>query len=428
MKIRLFEAFAGIGSQHTAFSKLAKKKEYNFEFELAGLSEWNVYSVVSYMNINGIKYIKSGYSKEDLVEYLGRFNYSIDGKNVAKNLNSVSYDVLDRLFYAHSKLKNIPNIQNLRGDDIIKKDVNVFTYSFPCQDLSVAGKQKGMKKGANTRSGLLWEVERILLEISVKDRSKLPKYLLMENVPQIVNSNHKKDYEMWKSFLNELGYKTIDGMINSLDIGFPQSRNRFFAISILDYDGNIDLEKKIFDHISEFDEKCKNIDKIKKKYTLAKCIKTKKDCSNEKNGDKYFNELLAATPNHTESRLKMFENEKQLTISEDKVIKTKQNQMKAHCCTITTKQDRWNNAGIIHFHGKILNDGTKSKFRYITPREAFMLMGFSEKQFDAMLEIDITLAEQYKMAGNSIVVPVLEQIFETFIISDYLEKWWVNVK
>lgn len=410
MEIRLFESFAGVGSQHTAFSNL--QKDYEFNLEVSGISEWNIYSIIGYMLINDIQMPKgrTGFSKQELIEYLSMFNYSIDGKDVAGGLSSLSFENLELIFYAQHLLNNTPDINNLKGQTLIDKKTNVFTYSFPCQDLSLAGKRKGMTKGEGTRSSLLWEVERVLDEIVEIDREKLPKFLLMENVPQIISEQNVDDYQLWKDYLNSLGYTTFDGLVNPVNFKFPQSRSRFFALSVLDYEGNADPIIPIFEHITRF----KNED-YGKASTLAKCLKT--DYNDVKHIE-YLLEALEATPNHTESRLKMFENERALT-DENGVPKNNRSKFQ-YCSTITTKQDRWHNAGVINFDKKMFDDGTRSTHRLITPRESFLLMGYKNKQFARLKASGIASAELYKMAGNSIAVPVLELIFETFILSNYL--------
>lgn len=107
------------------------------------------------------------------------------------------------------------------------------TYSFPCQDLSLAGKRKGMDKGSGTRSGLLWEVERLLDEC----KDNLPQILLMENVPQVIGKANKENFDMWYRKLNELGYSNFYQVLNAKDYGIPQNRKRCFMVSIL---GNYD--------------------------------------------------------------------------------------------------------------------------------------------------------------------------------------------
>lgn len=122
-----------------------------------------------------------------------------------------------------NNLGDISSITKLPYSDIL-------TYSFPCTDISVAGKQEGLSKGSGTRSGLLWEVER-LLEVA-NENNELPKYLLMENVDALVNKKNKPDFDLWLSKLEELNYNSYWKIINAKECGVPQNRRRCFCISI----------------------------------------------------------------------------------------------------------------------------------------------------------------------------------------------------
>ena len=122
-----------------------------------------------------------------------------------------------------NNLGDISSISKLPYSDIL-------TYSFPCTDISVAGKQEGLSKGSGTRSGLLWEVER-LLEVA-NENNELPKYLLMENVDALVNKKNKPDFDLWLSKLKELNYNSYCKIINAKECGVPQNRRRCFCISI----------------------------------------------------------------------------------------------------------------------------------------------------------------------------------------------------
>jgi DNA (cytosine-5)-methyltransferase 1 len=117
--------------------------------------------------------------------------------------------------------------------DISKVDkldyADLWTYGFPCQDISIAGNQKGIIKG-KTRSGLLWEVQR-LLEKSA-DSGESPKYLIMENVKALVGKKFFKDFKTWTDWLNSIGYNTYFKILKASDYGVPQNRERVFAVSV----------------------------------------------------------------------------------------------------------------------------------------------------------------------------------------------------
>ena len=136
----------------------------------------------------------------------------------------------------------------------------LLTYSFPCTDLSVAGKQMGMSKGSGTRSGLLWEVERILTEIR-DSNGELPQILFMENVPQVHSQDNMPDFRKWLDFLESLGYTNYYQDLNAKNYGVAQNRERCFMFSFLgEYNYHfpqpIPLKKKLKDYLEDnVDEK-----------------------------------------------------------------------------------------------------------------------------------------------------------------------------
>lgn len=168
--IKVNELFAGIGAFRKALERL------NIPHEIVGISEIDKYAIKSYEAIYG-----------------ATRNYG-DISKVAK------------LDYA-----------------------DLWTYGFPCQDISQAGHQAGIIKG-ETRSGLLYEVERLLSVAA--EHGELPKYLILENVKNLVGKKFIKQFEAWLAWLDELGYNSYWQVINAKDCGIPQNRERVFAVSI----------------------------------------------------------------------------------------------------------------------------------------------------------------------------------------------------
>lgn len=171
----------------------------------------------------------------------------------------------------------VTDIRNVHGTDlgIVDKDTFTYllTYSFPCQDLSAAGKRKGMKKGYGTRSGLLWEVERLLNETP-----ELPDILLMENVPEVIGANNIDDFHLWQDFLASKGYTNYVKILNAKDYGVAQNRNRCFMVSLLGqynyhFPEPIPLNKCIDDYCEEnVDESYYiNTKKAQRKLTPREC-------------------------------------------------------------------------------------------------------------------------------------------------------------
>ena len=124
----------------------------------------------------------------------------------------------------HGETVNLGDIKEIRE----LPEADFWTYSFPCQDISVAGHGAGIKEG--TRSGLLLEVER-LLKVAA-EKGTLPKYLLLENVKNLVSKKFKADFDSWLSFLSSLGYTNYWQVLNAKDYGIPQHRERVFCVSI----------------------------------------------------------------------------------------------------------------------------------------------------------------------------------------------------
>lgn len=210
--IKIIEMFSGIGAQVAALKRLG------LEYEVVGISEIDKYAIQSYEAINGPTY-----------------NYG-----------------------------DITKIESLDYADL-------WTFSSPCQDFSVAGRQKGLRdeNGELTRSGLLLHVERLLVKAIKKD--KQPKYLLLENVKNLVGKKFKPDFDSWLDRLNELGYNNYWHVLNAKDYGVPQNRERVFCVSIRqDCDNRgygfplpIPLQKRLKDLLeTNVDEKYYLSDKI----------------------------------------------------------------------------------------------------------------------------------------------------------------------
>lgn len=228
--IRLIELFSGYGSQSLALKYLG------VNFEHWKTCEWAVKSIQAYKDIHfndDDKDYSDMISKEDLVEILYKLGISSNYNEPMKKeqIKRLSEDKLKTIYNNIISTNNLVNIQQVKGKDLEIQNTDkyeyIMTYSFPCQDLSLAGKGKGMSD-TSTRSGMLWEVERILSECE-----ELPQILLMENVPQVHSEDNMKDFYKWQLRLEELGYKNYWQDLIATDYGIPQTRNRCFMISIL---------------------------------------------------------------------------------------------------------------------------------------------------------------------------------------------------
>lgn len=235
--IRLIEFFAGYGSQALALKYLG------IPFEHWKTCEWAVKSINAYRYIHFPNEYHPGgvldIPKEELIDFLykkgisSNWNEPMKLESIKRMKESDLYQTYEDIYVTN----NLVNIQQVHSEDLeIKERENynyILTYSFPCQDLSLAGKTAGMKKGSGTRSGMLWEVERILEECG----EELPQILLMENVPQVVGKKNKEDFDKWLEFLESKGYTNKYCMLNAKEVGYPepipQNRNRCFMVSVL---------------------------------------------------------------------------------------------------------------------------------------------------------------------------------------------------
>ena len=259
--IRLIELFAGIGAQAKALEILG------VPFEHWKICEWAANSIKSYnaIHIKDFTDYSKGKTKEELVEFLDgniSTNYN-DPCNVAKKNEEWLRDIYNNCIATH----NLMNIMKVSGKDLEIVDTNkycyIMTYSFPCQDLSLAGKRQGMaisQAEGGTRSGLLWEVERILDELTER-----PQVLLMENVPEVIGAGNVSHFNKWLEKLETLGYTNHFKTLNAKDYGIPQNRRRVFMVSILgDYAYDFPIKIKLKYRLKDFLEK-----KVDEKYYLS---------------------------------------------------------------------------------------------------------------------------------------------------------------
>lgn len=172
--LRVFESFAGYGSQSMALQRL-KDNFPTFDFKVVGFSE---------IDENAIKAYKA----------------------------------------VHGDIKNYGDISKVNWDEV--PDFDLFTASSPCQDISSSGKQAGLEEGSGTRSSLLWECKRAIL-------AKKPRYVFFENVKALVSAKFLPFLRQWQTWLHQQGYENFTQVLNASDYNVPQNRERVFMISIL---------------------------------------------------------------------------------------------------------------------------------------------------------------------------------------------------
>ena len=335
-------------------------------------------------------------SEEEMAKVLTERNIGFDFKKNAPydwyKLAKRKGNEINKYYLACVLSKNLGDISSIKSLDY----ADFWTYSFPCQDISVAGKQAGIEKG-KTRSGLLYEVER-LLETAVNNGNQ-PKYLLLENVKNLVGKKFKPQFDEWISRLDELGYNTYWQVVNGKDCGIPQNRERCFAISIR-----------------------KDIDSIK--FRFAKCFDNGlrlKDLLEENVDEKYFLKTLGNFfMNHS---LECEENGNGFRFKPHNPTKAET------AFSVTTRaggrmDDNYVNDQDIseepffEFNKKNIetvntaNVANNFKIRKLTPTECWRLMGFEDNDVSRAKSIGMSDSALYKQAGNSIITNCISLIME----------------
>lgn len=352
-------------------------------------------------------------------------------------------------------------------------DFDILTWSSPCQDISNAGKGWGMTEGSGTRSSLLWEVKKPL-------EAKSPKYILFENVKNFIGSKNKKDAQLLFHMLEDYGYSVFYKVLNAKDYGVPQNRERIFILAIYgnghyEFPTGFELEKRLKDVLEEnVDERYylsrKMIDGFKKhnenhnaKGTgfiwkpktgddIANCIRaTPCICPNDntisiRNAPKIIETdgtiCLNSKVNgkHPSLQDRVYSTDGIATaittdfrpnIAEPQVLTPKRTEygkairkeyeagdVKESRHNMTELQPR--NDGISNTLTSVQKDNLlvepTYRIRKLTPRECFRLMDVDDCYIDKMQESGISKTQQYKLAGNSIVVACLYYIFINLFI------------
>lgn len=416
--IRLIELFAGIGAQAKALERLGA------DFEHYRVCEFDKYAVTSYNAIHG-----TNFEKSDIREWTG-----------------ADLGIVDKDKYAY-----------------------ILTYSFPCQDLSICGAQKGMEEGSGTRSALLWEVKRLLTECD-----ELPDVLVMENVPLVVGTANRPHFFEWVQFLESLGYSNKWAILNSKDYNVPQNRERCFMVSFLgdfyyDFPDGVPLTKVLRDILQPDDEiedkyylseKGVNfVMKRKGKYTqlldetspAAQSAPTARGNANwtgnfikcehiaDMTGKKWdkmhdLSKRVYSPDGLSPTIHTMGGGNQEVKIMTEPKIVGGFGEKKSNGGTQWFQQDRVYDADAVAMaHCAGMSGGSynyyvgncaKSPIRKLTERECWRLMDFDDADFDRAKKAlnekhyngkDKSGTQMYKQAGNSIVVAVLEAIFKEMI-------------
>lgn len=246
---------------------------------------------------------------------------------------------------------------------------DILIHGSPCQDFSIAGYQKGADEGTETRSSLMWETIHIIQQMGLWK----PRVVIWENVKNVLSKHMRINFNRYLDEMQKLGYTSNFEVLNAMDFGLPQRRERVFTVSCLDgtFFNFQTLERKQMRNIKEFLE---NIQE--EKYIVSQPSMIKKININ----DGSFGGRVQV--------------------------------IKDYCTTITTKQMRCPNSGVI--------DLGNGKYRYLTERECWRLQGYTDEDFEAALKAHPGKEGKlngalYKQAGNSIPIPILESIFKQIL-------------
>lgn len=401
---------------------------------------------------------------------IGAFEKAL--KNIGKDFELVNYCEIDK--YASKAYSMIHNVsEDLNLHDVTKidtsklHDIDLITYGFPCQDISIAGRQRGFtdNKGNRTRSGLFFEALRIIEDTK-------PKYAIAENVKALTSKKFESEFETVLNSLNNAGYTNYYAVLNAKDYGIPQNRERIFIVSIRN-DLNCGLfqfpikrklnvllkdylEKEVDDKYYIDNERSRNlINQIVTKNCIIKstpvdgtifepkvkdicnCISARYDAGiqNQKSigcmviepskinrlGNLYGENMGTSMGGNVYSpdgiiptlTTSQGGNRQPLIAESNPIVigsmqkHTAMNDDGVCPCLTTAMGTSGGNTPMI------VEDTPEFRIRKLTPKECFRLMGFSDVDFDSIHGISNT--QLYKMAGNSIVVNVLEAIFKNLL-------------
>lgn len=368
--IKVFEAFAGYGSQRMALKNL------NIPHEVVGISEIEGPVILSYAAIHtNFLTLRNNYhfdkNDEEMYKYLEKINAPLDQKTFINKARKLKKDKLFDMYLANKLCNNFGDISKINPKNL--PDFDLFTYSFPCQDISVAGFQKSLSENSGTRSSLLWECCKII-------ENKKPKYLLMENVKNLIGKKHIQYFKKFLIYLESQGYTNHWKVLDAKDFGIPQRRERIFCVSILNTNTNFEFPETI---------------------SLEKSL-----------------------TNYLEKEVSESFYLKNNQFSDKKIIPELSYCLDANYWKGTTLKQYLSKSRRQIVADKLLKNG-KYGVRRLTPLETWRLMGCTDEDFQKAKTVNSN-TNLYKQAGNSIVVPVLESIFKSLFFNT--EPKFSNIK
>lgn len=389
-KLKVFSTFTGVGSPEMALRNLG------VAYESVGICEVDKSAIVAFDAIhnNGDTILEK--TKIEMLKYVSDLNIFYNF-STGKNETPRSETELKKAYDASVRSNNYGDIRKIEVTSL--PDFDLFTYSFPCKNISVAGTQAGLGKGSDTQSSLLWECERII-------EYKKPKYLLMENVKNLVGVRHIQDFELWISTLKSLGYTSYWKVLNGKDFGVPQNRERVMMVSIFEeYDnGSFSMPKSTNSSV-----------------VLNDILESDVPDSMFMNPKRYehFNGLLPSQEisycidanYHKGSSVEGYINKRRRQLIQVGLLDNKihSNKRVYDPIGISPTLNSMNGG---NRQPKILNN---FRVRKLTPLECWRCMGFSDEDFKKVKSAGLSNSKLYERAGRGIVVPMLEEIFRNML-------------
>lgn len=323
MALRVVSLFSGIGAFEQALTNL------NIPYEIAFFSEIDKDASKTYCNFHGI--------------------------NPNKNLGDIQ------------KVSVPPNIG----------PIDLLTHGSPCQSFSSSGLQLGGDRDSGTQSSLMWYSVQLIEQIR-------PKFVIWENVKNVLTAKHKHNFDLYIEALNQLGYHSTYSIYNALDVGIPQKRERIFIVS--QYGEPINPLEPLNAHLKPLTQ---FLD-----VPISEKLYLKEDKVNQYLSDSGFLELPKVTNNETlTGALRGRKNEQGIYLQRLELL----NKPYINTLTRVTKDNI-----LIDTHG----------IRYLSSDEYLRLMGYSQENVDLLNTLGISTSKRYLIIANSIVVPIVEHIYK----------------
>lgn len=297
-------------------------------------------------------------------------------------------EIEDAVVKAYNAIHNdcvIPT--SVVGYEPKEKEVDLLFHGSPCQGFSIVGQKEGIEA---KHSGLLWESMRIIDSIK-------PQIVIWENVANVAKGKHKETFEFYLNYLEELGYANFCKVLNAEDYGIPQRRNRMFVVSILKHFSKHNITDFEFPKV-----------KIKNKTIFDFLDNSIQHTWRKERTSGIFGNAVKKELKDQFKRDKMIIN-KEVAYT----ITTNAYRRVGDANWIADTQDR--NIVVKDF---LENEKYKDiNIRPLKSKEAYSLMGFDALDWEKAKEV-CSETDLYKQAGNSIVVPILEGIFNNLFIDN----------